>query len=89
LHRSRAGQTELGKELRGGGPDVRGRGGKLPLGSTDIGSTAQQLRRKTNRHDWRRVRLREPGRVADLLPRPSRRPAHPPERTPERTPERS
>jgi hypothetical protein len=36
-----------------------------------------------------RVRLREPGRVADLLPRPSRRPAHAPERAPDRTPERS
>jgi hypothetical protein len=35
-----------------------------------------------------RVRLREPGRAADLLPRPPRRPAHAPDRAPQRTPER-
>ena len=28
------------------------------------------------------VRLREPGRIADVHPRPARRPAHAPERTP-------
>jgi hypothetical protein len=33
-----------------------------------------------------RVRLREPGRLADLLPEPARRPAHTP--APARTPER-
>jgi hypothetical protein len=33
-----------------------------------------------------KVRMREPGRLADALPRPARRPAHAPERTPERTP---
>jgi hypothetical protein len=35
-----------------------------------------------------RVRLREPGRLADLLPRRGRRPAREPVRTPVRTPER-
>ncbi len=33
-----------------------------------------------------KVRMREPGRLADSIPRPARRPAHAPERTPERTP---
>ncbi len=33
-----------------------------------------------------KVRMREPGRLADALPRPARRPAHAPERAPERTP---
>jgi hypothetical protein len=33
-----------------------------------------------------KVRMREPGRLADAHPRPARRPAHAPERTPERTP---
>jgi hypothetical protein len=32
------------------------------------------------------VRLREPGRIAEKTPRPSRRPAHPPQRTPAREP---
>ena len=32
-----------------------------------------------------RIRLREPGRLGDLLPRPARRPAHEPERRPVRT----
>lgn len=33
-----------------------------------------------------RVRLREPGRLADLLPERQRRPGHAPVRTPERVP---
>jgi hypothetical protein len=33
-----------------------------------------------------KVRMREPGRLADGHPRPARRPAHAPERTPQRTP---
>jgi hypothetical protein len=33
-----------------------------------------------------RVRLREPGRLADAHPRPARRPAHAPERTPTHDP---
>jgi hypothetical protein len=33
-----------------------------------------------------KVRMREPGRLADAHSRPARRPAHAPERTPERTP---
>jgi hypothetical protein len=33
-----------------------------------------------------KVRLREPGRLADAHPRPARRPAHAPERTPAREP---
>jgi hypothetical protein len=32
------------------------------------------------------VRLREPARLADALPRPPRRPSHEPERVPERVP---
>lgn len=32
------------------------------------------------------VRLREPGRIGEGYPRPTRRPAHPPQRTPEREP---
>jgi hypothetical protein len=36
-----------------------------------------------------RVRLREPGRLADHLPQRERRPAREPERTPERTPQRA
>jgi hypothetical protein len=35
------------------------------------------------------VRLREPGRLADVYGRPARRPEHAPERTPARTPARS
>jgi len=35
-----------------------------------------------------RVRLREPGRLADLLPERERRPGHDPARVPERAPER-
>jgi len=38
--------------------------------------------------DPARVRLREPARLADLLPTPPRRPAHEPERTPRPTPAR-
>jgi len=34
------------------------------------------------------VRLREPGRLGDVLPRPARRPAHPPVPAPERERER-
>jgi hypothetical protein len=33
-----------------------------------------------------KVRMREPGRLADGHPRPARRPAHAPERAPDRTP---
>jgi hypothetical protein len=33
-----------------------------------------------------RIRLREPGRIADAHPRPTRRPAHVPERAPAREP---
>jgi hypothetical protein len=33
-----------------------------------------------------KVRMREPGRLADGHERPARRPAHAPERTPQRTP---
>jgi len=35
------------------------------------------------------VRLREPARLADALPRPARRPAHAPQRAPERERERA
>jgi hypothetical protein len=35
------------------------------------------------------VRLREPGRIGESYPRPTRRPAHPPERTPAREPAES
>jgi hypothetical protein len=33
------------------------------------------------------VRLREPGRIGDVHPRPARRPEHAPERTPRRVPQ--
>jgi hypothetical protein len=35
------------------------------------------------------VRLREPGRIGETYPRPSRRPAHAPQRTPAREPAES